>query len=85
MEKQETDAQEERKKFLLLDKKSFATSYSQTFFVNLDNVEHSPTLPEVLCKEGVLKSFEKFTRKHLCWNLFLEALFKINSSNSVFF
>ena len=27
--------------------------------------------PEVFCKKGVLKKFIKFTRKHLCWSIFL--------------
>ena len=27
--------------------------------------------PEVFCKKGVLKSFAKFTEKHLCKSLFL--------------
>ena len=27
--------------------------------------------PELFCKEGILKSFAKFTGKHLCQNLFL--------------
>ena len=26
--------------------------------------------PEVSCKKGVLKNFEKFANKHLCWSLF---------------
>ena len=26
--------------------------------------------PEVFCKKGVLRNFAKFTRKHLCQNLF---------------
>ena len=25
---------------------------------------------EVFCKQGVFKTFVKFTGKHLCWNLF---------------
>ena len=27
--------------------------------------------PKVFCKKDVLKNFEIFTRKHLCWSLFL--------------
>ena len=27
---------------------------------------------KVFCKNGVLGSFLKFTRKHLCWNLLLK-------------
>ena len=27
--------------------------------------------PEVFCKKGVLRSFSKFTGKHLCQSLFL--------------
>ena len=36
--------------------------------------------PEVFCHIGVLKSFAKFTGKHLCWRL----LFKKESSTQVF-
>ena len=28
--------------------------------------------PEVFCKEGVLRNFAKFTRKHLCQHLFFK-------------
>ena len=27
--------------------------------------------PELLCKRDILKVFEKFTEKHLCWSYFL--------------
>ena len=27
--------------------------------------------PEVFCKKAALKTYAKFIRKHLCWNLFL--------------
>ena len=27
--------------------------------------------PELFCKKSVLKKFENFTGKHLCWSLFL--------------
>ena len=27
--------------------------------------------PEVFCKNEVLKTFAKFTEKHVCWSLFL--------------
>ena len=30
--------------------------------------------PEVLCENGFLKNFEKFTIKHLCRSLFLKKL-----------
>ena len=48
-------------------------------FVELLNIKHfkrqTPTPPEVLCKKGVLKSFAKFTGKHLCWSLFISGDF----------
>ena len=46
----------------------------QNLFCELLNVKlfkrQTPTRPEVLCKTGVLKSFAKFTEKHLCWSIF---------------
>ena len=30
--------------------------------------------PEVVCKKDVLKNFESFTEKHLCWSFFLTKL-----------
>ena len=48
-------------------------------FCELLNVKlfkrQTPTPPEVLCKKGVLKSFSKFTGKHLCWGLFISGDF----------
>ena len=32
---------------------------------------HGSSEPEVFCKKGVLKTFAKFTGKHLCQSLFL--------------
>ena len=48
--------------------------------------------PELFCRKGVLKNFEKFTRKQLCWNFFLiklqtcspATLLKSNSSTGAF-
>ena len=47
--------------------------------------------PEVFCKKGVLKSFAKFTEKHLCLSLFfvsfakfLSKLFSCNTSGGCF-
>ena len=47
----------------------------KNLFVNAYNVKlfqrQTTTPPEVFCKKGVLKSFAKFTGKHLCWSLFI--------------
>ena len=38
----------------------------------LEHLKDRSSLPEVFCKEGVIKYFAKFLRKHLCQNLFFE-------------
>ena len=46
--------------------------YSEVhYFTNNTNFKNS--CPEVLCKNGVLKNFPKFTGKHLCQGLKPEA------------
>ena len=44
--------------------KLFCSNYWQ-------NPQVTARLPEVFCKQGVLKRIGKFTGKHLCWSLFL--------------
>ena len=48
-------------------------------FLELLNVKHfkreTPTSPEVLCKNGALKSFATLIGKHLCWSLFISGDF----------
>ena len=34
----------------------------------------------MFCKKGVLKNFAKFTRKHLCWSLFLNKVLGLKSA-----
>ena len=43
-------------------------------FLNIKNMfhEYRSSSPEMFCKNGILKSFAKFTRKHLCRSLILK-------------
>ena len=43
---------------------------TKTKYVTVSGINRS-SRPEVLCKEGVLRNFPKFTGKYLCQSLFL--------------
>ena len=53
----------------------YILKYSYFTLIFIENLEEiyleEVALPEEFCKKGVLKNFEKFTRKHLCQSLFL--------------
>ena len=57
----------------LLSKKHAGCQIMRNKFVlietNCDFVQKQP--PDVFCKEGILKNFANFTRKHLYWSLLL--------------
>lgn len=36
----------------------------------VQDVRHERNRPEVFYQKGVLDSFSRFTREHLCWSLF---------------
>ena len=38
--------------------------------------------PEVFCKKDVLKNFESFTGKHLCWSLFFNKVAGLKDSDA---
>ena len=60
------------------------------FDTRIPQVHKDKKLPEVFYKKAVLKNFEIFTRKHLCWSLFSmklqgsATLLKRDSSKGVF-
>ena len=47
-----------------------------------EHLKDRSSLPEVFCKEGVIKYFAKFLRKHLCQSLFLKKL-KLSPCNLI--
>ena len=55
------------------NKVAFNSCFKLRYSLKILNVvvsSYRSSRPEVFYKLGFLKSFVKFTRKHLCWNLF---------------
>ena len=44
---------------------------TQSYLVERGQIGSHMEPPELFCKKGVPKNFAIFTRKYLCWNLFL--------------
>ena len=50
-------------------------------FLRRSKLIYRSSLPEVLCKKGVLRNFTKFTGKHLCQGLFLNKVAGLRAAN----
>ena len=86
MEKQETEIQEKRRYFLLLDKNSFGASHFKNLFVNAYNVNLFKDKLQLHQRCSVFFKASQNSQENTCAGvtLFLVTLLKSNSGTGVF-